>query len=576
MNNAVQAIPASSPYFDLGKFSRKITTSSEEAQIWFDRGLTWAYGFHHEEAVTCFEQVVAHDANCVMGYWGIAYSSGPHYNKPWAAFDSYDLTKSYQKGAHALKRAASILDADTEGVEKDLLLALQARYPPEPEQKALETSNQVYASAMRNVYKIHDGGDAYYKDLDIMVLTADALMNTAPWHLFESRTGLPVKSTPVLEIEEILNKAMHHPYAYSHPGLLHLIIHFFEMSQKPEVALIPSDRLRYLVPDSGHLQHMPSHIYLVIGDYRSAIDANLKAIIADDKYWAVQPDVGFYTIYRLHNIHSLIYAAMMAGQSNTALKACDTLEAALPRKVLEMTSPPMANWTEAFHSVRMHVLIRFGLWETIKNLTLPTDQTLYCTTTATIHYAKGIAYAATNDIPNALEQQSLFLSSLKNIPSTRMDFPNTVIDELAIAEAMLAGEIAYRSGNLEEAFTHLRTAIKKDDSLVYSEPWGWMIPTRHAYAALLLEQGHIEEAAKTYAQDLGLDDSIASAHQHPNNIWSLQGYHECLTKLGRKVEARIIRQGLEIAISVADIKIGKSCFCARTGGSDGTVVNGGA
>lgn len=88
-----------------------------------------------------------------------------------------------------------------------------------------------------------------------------------------------------------------------------------------------------------------------------------------------------------------------------------------------------------------------------------------------------------------------------------------------------------------------------------------MLPTRHAYAALMLEQGHVEEAAAAYAQDLGLDDALTRAHQHPNNVWALHGYHECLVRLGRKAEARIIKQQLDVALSVADIQIKSSCFC---------------
>lgn len=88
-----------------------------------------------------------------------------------------------------------------------------------------------------------------------------------------------------------------------------------------------------------------------------------------------------------------------------------------------------------------------------------------------------------------------------------------------------------------------------------------MVPTRHAYAALMLEQGHVEEAAQAYAEDLGLDSSLTRAHQHPNNVWALHGYHECLVRLGRESEARIIKQDLDLALQVADVPIKCSCFC---------------
>ncbi|MGV0799362.1 hypothetical protein ABQF26_20470, partial [Mycolicibacterium elephantis] len=147
------------------------------------------------------------------------------------------------------------------------------------------------------------------------------------------------------------------------------------------------------------------------------------------------------------------------------------------------------------------------------------------------------------------------------IPDTRYLFNNTVIDILAIAEEMLAGEIAYREGRFDEAFTRLEAAIALDDALPYDEPWGWMQPTRHAYGALLLEQGHVEQAAQVYAADLGLDDTLPRPCQHPNNVWSLHGYHECLQRLGRTSEATIIGRQLALALARADVQIAASCAC---------------
>jgi hypothetical protein len=126
---------------------------------------------------------------------------------------------------------------------------------------------------------------------------------------------------------------------------------------------------------------------------------------------------------------------------------------------------------------------------------------------------------------------------------------------------MLAGELEYRKGNYAAAFGHLRRSIALDDGLPYDEPWGWMQPTRHAYGALLLEQGHVEEAEAVYRADLGLDDSLARAYQHPENVWSLHGYHECLQRLGKHAEARMIRQRLDLAAARADVPITASCYC---------------
>jgi tetratricopeptide (TPR) repeat protein len=126
---------------------------------------------------------------------------------------------------------------------------------------------------------------------------------------------------------------------------------------------------------------------------------------------------------------------------------------------------------------------------------------------------------------------------------------------------MLDGEIEYRRGHFDAAFASFHNAIKYDDALHYTEPWGWMLPTRHAYAALSLEQGLVEQAAQAYAEDLGLEESMTRAHQHPNNVWALHGYHECLVRLGRTAEAKIIQKQLVVAQARADVPIQSSCFC---------------
>ncbi|HEX2281240.1 MAG TPA: hypothetical protein VHG52_05695, partial [Thermomicrobiales bacterium] len=147
---------------------------------------------------------------------------------------------------------------------------------------------------------------------------------------------------------------------------------------------------------------------------------------------------------------------------------------------------------------------------------------------------------------------------------TRYLFNNSALDILAIAAEMLNGELEYRKGNFDAAFAHLRKSVELDDGLPYDEPWGWMQPARHAYGALLLEQGYIKEAAAVYRADLGLDGALARAYQHPENVWSLHGYHECLMALGKHDEARIIKQRLDLAAARADVPIQASCYCRMT------------
>jgi len=451
--------------------------------------------------------------------------------------------------------------ADATEIERALIDAVQLRVPDGLDEKSFKTCNEAYALAMQSVYEM------FPDDLDVVSLYADSIMNLSAWDLWDLKTGLPTPGSRSLEVKAVLEKALKHEDAREHPGVPHLYIHLMEMSKTPEVALVAADRLRNLIPDAGHLVHMPSHLDILVGDYRRGIASNADACLADEKYLAEHGGDNFYSFYRMHNYHSLIYAAMFAGQSEVALEACTRMEKSLPDSLLRIQSPPMADWLENFASVRVHVLVRFGRWKDLIALNHPDDKALYCVTAAMLHYGKGIAYAATNDITNAEKHRHALEEAVNQIPSSRIcgDFPNRSNVVLQVGIAMLDGELEYRKGNFDLAFQHLETAIARDDALTYAEPWPWMMPTRHAYAALLMEQGRVEDAAAAYKADLGFDDTLPRARQHPNNIWALHGYYECLVKLGRKDEAGIVSQQLRIAAAVADVEVGASCYCRGAG-----------
>ncbi|KAL4916290.1 hypothetical protein BDW62DRAFT_218788 [Aspergillus aurantiobrunneus] len=543
--------------FNLGPFGRPVTTANPEAQTWFNRGLTWVYTFNHKEAATCFEQAIAHDESCAIAYWGLAYALGPNYNFSWEFFGE-DLNNIVQRTCQASQTAQALAHTATP-IEQALIKAIQARFtsdkPASLEQYAAQ--NRDYADAMAAVYH------AFGQDLDVAALYADSIMSLTPWKLWDLKTGLPNPGTRTLEAKNVLETALRDRNSSRHPGLLHFYIHLVEMSPNPELGLVPADHLRDLVPDSGHANHMPSHLDLLVGDYRAAIQANKRAVVADEKYLHHAGAMNFYSNYRMHNYHTLIYAAMFAGQKQVALDAMDRLEATLPKDLLAT----QADFYEVFVSVRPHIMVRFGLWdEIINDLPTPQNPSLYAVTTATTYYAKGIAHAAKGDIAEATKYRALYEAAAKVVPESRLDIPNRCVDILPVGSAMLDGEIEYRRGNYNVAFSHLARAVKLDDALGYSEPWSWMQPARHAYAALLLEQDRVEEALAVYRTDLGLDNSVLRARQHFNNVWALQGYHECLVRLGRSAEAAVIEPQLKVAVAVADVEIKSSCFCRRDTG----------
>jgi tetratricopeptide (TPR) repeat protein len=542
-------------YFDLGSYYRPVSTTSPEAQTWFNRGLIWCYGFNHEEAVKCFDRAIDADPNCGLAYFGLAYALGPNYNKPWEAFGPGEAGSNLTKARDAINSAKGrMVDSNSNEVERALVHALQSRYEGKGEERS--SWNVEFAQSMEEVY------GHFSDDLDVAAIYADALMNLTPWDMWDLRTGKPTKGSRTLEAKAVLEKGMALEGGSQHPGLLHLYIHLMEMSQTPEAALPAADELRGLVPDAGHLHHMPTHLDVLCGDYRRVVTSNSDAIKADKRWLARDAGaLNFYSVYRMHNFHFRIYGAMFAGVFKVAIDTVAQLEESLSDELVWK----MPTWLEGFFPMRVHVLVRFGRWDDILRLELPKDTELYCVTTAMTLYARSVALANTDQVKEAEAEKDKFLHAVGEVPASRTLFNNTCRDLLAVASAMLDGEIDYRCGDVENAFTNLRKAIELSDNLPYDEPWGWMQPPRHAYGALLLEQGRVEEAMAVYSADLGLDETLPRALQHPNNIWALHGYHECLIKSGRASEAGFVKKQLDVVTATADVTVMASCFCRSSG-----------
>ncbi|MGD6741222.1 hypothetical protein ACOKM3_05170 [Streptomyces sp. BH106] len=544
-------------YYDLGEYRRQVTTSSTDAQLWFDRGLLWAYCFNFDESARCFERAAGHDPDCAMAHWGVAFAQGPNYNKAWRLFDAADLEASVTRAHAALERARATGDGCTP-VERALVEALTARFPADglpQDAEGFAELDLAYAEAMREVYRAHD------EDLDAAALFADALMCVSPRALWDLDSGEPVGYGTV-EAREVIERAFTLPGGGRHPVLNHLYIHLMEMSPSPELALPAADRLRNLAPDGSHLAHMSTHIDAACGDWRRVVDSNTAAAAADDKYFARESPTGWIWAYRAHNLCVLAYGAMMSGRSREALAAARRLDELITPELLQVTSPPMADLVEAYRTTLPHALIRFGRWEEILDLELPRDQGLFCSTTAMIHYARGIAHSALGNIAEADASREAFAAARATVPESRLNaVPAREVEVLGVAAAMLDGELKYRKGEFERAFASLHRAIELEDALPYTDPPAWLQPVRHAYGALLMEQDRTEEAAAVYRADLHLDRTLARRRTRPNNVWSLHGLHECLARLGRHSEAEHIALARDIAVATADIPVAASCFC---------------
>ncbi len=515
-------------YEGLGTYSRKVTTDSVDAQRYFDQGLRFLFGFNHGAAIRSFQEAARRDPGCAMAHWGIALACGPHINfplvpPPAAELAWRELGLARQAGAHASP------------VERDLIEALAARYAlPQPDDRG--PLDQAYADAMRRVWRAHPD------DAEAGALFAEAVMDLRPWNQW-THDGQPQPGTEEIlaTLDAVLKLNINHPFAN------HLYIHAVEASPHPERALAAADRMRTLQPGLAHNVHMPSHIDIRCGRWFEAVEANVRAVAAAERYRAVAgPATGILAFYDAHNRHMLAYAAMMTGQGELAVSQIRAMVAGIP----EATLKEYAMFADGFVAMPYEVLLRFGRWDEV--LAMPEAPDYLPFTRAFRHAARGVALAAKGDLPSARAEQAQFDAAVKLVPADDLMGNNPARDIAPIAGHMLAGEILFRAGQVDEGLAELREAVKGDDALHYDEPPPWILPARHSLGAALMQAGRFAEAEQVYRDDL----------KHlPGNGWSLYGLAQSLDRQGRHRDAMAAEAEFARIWSKADIQIHSSCLC---------------
>jgi tetratricopeptide (TPR) repeat protein len=514
-------------YEGFGNYERKISTESAAAQEWFDQGMQLMYGFNHDEAIRSFEKASEEDPSSPMPWWGIAYCNGMNINDP-------EMTEERSRRAwEASQEAIARLDGALP-VEAALVKAVAERYAwPAPEDRSELEQN--YADAMEAVYQ------EFPDDPDVAALFAEALMDLQPWDYWTD-AGEPKGRTE--EFVGIIERALETDPL--HPGANHFFIHAIEASSEPDRAIEAADRLTEIVPGSGHLVHMPSHIYIRVGRYADAAQSNIQAIEVDRAYLAKAPTPGMYAAYYGHNMHFLSFAAMMSGNYEQAIQAARDLEAEMPESAVR----DFAGLIEGIMPATFHVLIRFGKWEQI--LEEPEYPEWRLVSRAVRLYARSIANSALGRTEEARVELEAFEEAMAEVPAEWWIFNNRVSDVLPIARAMINGELLFREGKREQAYAILREGVAAEDALVYDEPPGWMLPVRHALGALLMADGRYAEAESVYREDL---------RRNRDNGWSLTGLQLALEKQERGTEAKELTMRLARAFNDADTRPSSSCYC---------------
>ena len=516
----------------LGSHTHPVTTSSPEAQRYFDQGLRFLFGFNHGAAIRSFQEAARLDPTCAMAHWGIALANGPHINFPLVPPPAAELAWAELQLAqqHATKATP---------VEQALITALSHRYAnPQPEDRS--ALDLAYANAMRDVWK------KFPADADVGVFFAEAMMDLRPWDQWTPEGQAQPGTDEILAtLDAVLKLDLDHPFAN------HLYVHTVEASPHPARAVPHADRLLHLQPGLAHNVHMPSHIYIRVGRWHDAVDSNLAAVAADKAYRKiVGPARGFLPVYVAHNEHMLAYAAMMTGRSELCLQHMRDLVTGLSPEFLQEFNAA----AEAWLAMPLEALVRFGRWDEI--LAEPAHPAGEIFTHAFQHAARGIAFAAKGDSKSARQEQALYLEAAKAVTPDRSFGNNPCQAVLAIVTPMLEGEILVREGRLNDAIVQLRSAIALEDRLHYDEPPGWLIPVRHSLGAVLMAHQRYAEAEAVYRADLA---------RLPANGWSLFGLSEALMRQHKNAEVPALRSQFQQVWSKADLVISSSCLCQPGG-----------
>lgn len=510
----------------LGDHQMTITTDQPEAQRWFDQALMLTYGFNHDAAERSFLRALESDPECAMCWWGAALVLGPHVN---AGMNPAQNPVAWER----LQAARAVADQASER-ERAYIEALSARYAENPPEDRTPL-DEAYAMAMENLVS------QYPDDLDAATLHAEALMNLQPWDFWDTE-GLPKGNAS--EIVERLEATLARNDA--HPGALHLYIHAVEASPEPERGATAADRLRGLIPGSGHLVHMPAHIYARVGRWHDAAVVNQDAILADDLYLATcRPAPGVYPLgYVPHNHHFLWFAATMAGERATALAAAATTGQRTDDP--ELMRMPGMEALQQFSLTPLFAKVRFGLWDEVAALPQPAEDLPF--QVAIWHYAQGLAALRQQRLEDAEQHYQDLLAAREDqrISELLMWGRYSLQHGVQVAERVLAGELAAARGESEAAVAALREAVALEDSIPYDEPPGWHAPVRQTLGAVLLELGQAEDAEAAYREEL---------RRNPENGWSLYGLNQALAAQNQVEEAAEVQARFDQAWAHADFQL---------------------
>jgi tetratricopeptide (TPR) repeat protein len=509
-----------------GRYTWKISTTNDSAQLYFNQGVNMYYSFHIIEAMASFKKAARFDPGCAMLPWAQALTYGPNIN---------DFGYAASPDALAASSKAVELSVNSSQKEKMLIEAQSVRYSADSTQTRLRL-NQLYVDKMKEIY------DKYPDDADVAALYADALMLQHPWDLWRT-DGTPKPWTP--RIREVLEKLL--AKTPNHPGANHYYIHVMEPSPYAALALPSADRLGKLTPGLAHTVHMPSHIYLRAGLFEKGVSVNEHAVNSYKRILPLYaPASGADFLYLIHALHMQTNNAMLEGRSDYSVKSASELINSIPKDYLAFPGA-MGNYVQYIYMTPVLVDIRFGRWNELLNRPKPQEDMVYAN--VLYHFGRGMALARQSNLADARLERDQMLRRMKD-SSLRIPFTpfSASIEGAKVAEKLLSGTIALQEKKYTAAITYFEDASKIEEAMVYNEPRDWILNPRHYLGNALLKAGKWKEAEKNFLQDL---------NNNNENGWALLGLYKSLSGQHKKVEAAKVLARFNKAFSKADVKINR-------------------
>lgn len=471
------------------------TSCAASAREPFDRAMALLHSFEFGTAIEGFTSVLAADPSCAMAYWGIAMA---RWTNPTTATPRppAQIQQGLDAVAHA-HAASPKTSRERAYIDAVAVLFTDAGTVPQPARIA------AYERAMGAV------AAAYPDDREASIFWALALTAAAP----------PTDKTYANQLKAgaILERLL--PEEPDHPGIMHYIIHTYDVPALAGRALDAARRYATIAPSAPHALHMPSHIFTRVGAWQDSIDTNIASADAARR--------GSMTNEELHALDYMVYAYLQTGQDDAVralLPRLDALAAQVdPTKITGAASGPAGAFALAAIPARWALERRD--WPAAARLEPQPSQFPY--TEAMTHFARALGASHTGALDDARRASAALDDIQKKLAGSSEPY---WAEQVAIERDGAKAYLALAEGRTTEALATMRaTALREDATEKNAVTPGPLAPARELLGDMLLEAKQPAAALVEYE---------ATLKKEPNRFRAVDGAARAATAAGDQETAR--------------------------------------